>query len=550
MANIGIVSLITGQAFLVDTQGVSRPLALGDNVGAGDTIVVPRGATVELQLANGNAVHIASQQTVTFTQELSDAILFNLVEPSDNAVSQSTIQSLMLAIDSGDNIDDIIKALAQQRTDANDGFIVEGAGHSFVDLLRVDELVAQFDYTYDVASREYLDRNPLQQDRDVQGGGLGRTVDVVRIDEDLGSFNFQFDRFSNRFEGRRDVDIQRNNDHTDNPTVVNGGGTNNIRPTATAGSVTGAEDAPSITIGLAGADADGTIASFHVTTLPPFSQGTLYLADGTTRVLTTTVLTPAQAAGLIFKPALNFNGTVNIPFTATDNGGAVSTPANIAITINAVPDAPIAISDVANINEDATNVPLNLLFNDSDPDGTTPTILSINGTLLTPGTAQSIAVYVGAVVVGTVSVSATGAIAFTPAPNFNGPINFPYVITDGVLPTASTVTVNVAPVPDAPLVASDDTKAVTEDTPATGNVLTDGIPDSSDGNPLTVTQFTINGINYTPSASAVSILGVGNLVLLTNGNYTFTPAPNYVGAVPVITYTVSDGTLTDTATLT
>ena len=139
MANIGTVVLLTGQAFIVDAQGAQRPLALGDSIAAGDTIVAPRGTTVELQLANGNTVQIASQQTVTFTQELSDAILYNLVEPSDNAVSQSTIQGLMLAIDSGDNIDDIIQALAQQRIDANDGFIVEGSGHGFTDLLRVDE---------------------------------------------------------------------------------------------------------------------------------------------------------------------------------------------------------------------------------------------------------------------------------------------------------------------------------------------------------------------------------------------------------------------------
>ncbi len=47
------------------------------------------------------------------------------------------------------------------------------------------------------------------------------------------------------------------------------------------------------------------------------------------------------------------------------------------------------------------------------------------------------------------------------------------------------------------------------------------------------------------------ISGVGTLTIYANGSYTFTPAANYNGSVPVITYTVSDGQGgTDTSTLT
>ena len=129
MANIGVVVLLTGQAVVINAQGVQRQLALGDSIETGDTIIAPAGTTVELQLANGNNVQIAAQQTVTFTQELSDAILYNLVDPSDNAVSQATIQSLIQAINSGDNIDDVIAALAQQRIEVNEGFIEIGRAH-------------------------------------------------------------------------------------------------------------------------------------------------------------------------------------------------------------------------------------------------------------------------------------------------------------------------------------------------------------------------------------------------------------------------------------
>ena len=112
MAIIGKVVLLTGKAILVDSNGVQRPLNLNDTINAGDTIIAPAGVTVELQLANGNPIQIAPEQTVTFTQELSDAILYDLIDPSNNAVSQATVQSLIQAIQTNDNIDDVIAKLA------------------------------------------------------------------------------------------------------------------------------------------------------------------------------------------------------------------------------------------------------------------------------------------------------------------------------------------------------------------------------------------------------------------------------------------------------
>ena len=51
---------------------------------------------------------------------------------------------------------------------------------------------------------------------------------------------------------------------------------------------------------------EGTVASVNVTTLP--ANGTLYFADGVTAVSAGQALTPAQAAGLVFRPAADFNG--------------------------------------------------------------------------------------------------------------------------------------------------------------------------------------------------------------------------------------------------
>ena len=134
-------------------------------------------------------------------------------------------------------------------------------------------------------------------------------------------------------------------------------GTNDA-PVASAYAATGLEDAAGIAVNLTGTDVDGTIASVNISTLPLASEGVLYLADGITVVTTAMVLTPVQAAGLIFTPELNFNGTVNIPFTVTDNLGLASTSAsNAVITVTAVNDAAsISGTAIGALNEDSAAI--------------------------------------------------------------------------------------------------------------------------------------------------------------------------------------------------
>ena len=53
------------------------------------------------------------------------------------------------------------------------------------------------------------------------------------------------------------------------------------------------------------------------------------------------------------------------------------------------------------------------------------------------------------------------------------------------------------------------------------------------------------------AGQTAAIAGIGALTIAANGDYTFTPAANYSGPVPVATYTVTDGSSPDdTSTLT
>ena len=126
-----------------------------------------------------------------------------------------------------------------------------------------------------------------------------------------------------------------------------------------------------------------------------------------------------------FKPAANYNGPISFNYTISDGEGGSDT-AIVNGTVTPVNDAPIANNDAFTITEDGTTGPLNLLGNDTDPDGDTLAVTSINGTQITPGSAQSIAVNNG-----TVNISAEGEITFTLNANYNGTISFDYSISDG-----------------------------------------------------------------------------------------------------------------------
>jgi parallel beta-helix repeat protein len=117
-----------------------------------------------------------------------------------------------------------------------------------------------------------------------------------------------------------------------------------------------------------------------------------------------------------------------------------------------------------------------------------------------------------------------GTFSFAPAPNFNGNVNFQYIVTDalGAASAAQTFAITVSPINDAPVAS------------ATGNaasgqedvVVTGAVPAGSDadGNPLTYSQ----------------VGTLAGLTLNANGTFSFTPAANQSGNYS-FQYVVADG---------
>lgn len=311
--------------------------------------------------------------------------------------------------------------------------------------------------------------------------------------------------------------------------------------------VTGVNDKPVVTEAVAVAsEGDGVI------------QGQLVATDADDGAVLT-YATGAKVAGLTLTAdgGWSFNSSdvaynylalgekldIQVPVTATDEHGA-SAESTLTITLTGTNDAPVANAATVSGNEDqATRVPVSLSGSDVDGTITGFTIGSLpdHGTLYSSANG-GVALQVGDLV--------TGPVYFAPAKDWNGSTTFVYSAVDNngaTSASAATATINVAAVNDRPF-GLNDSVTLNEDTTVTGNVL--GNDRDVDGDSLAVTRFSLTNMPFVSAAAGGTLnLGVGSLTIQANGDYSFKPGANYNGPVPSFTYTLSDGKLTDTATL-
>lgn len=111
-------------------------------------------------------------------------------------------------------------------------------------------------------------------------------------------------------------------------------------------------------------------------------------------------------------PTAEFNGNLSVNVTVSD-ATSTSATAQIAVTVNAVNDVPVATDDSFSVVQDSSNNSFNFINNDSDADGDSLTVTGVN--------------YSGS---GTLTASSSGA-SYTPAGGFTGSDSFSYTISDG-----------------------------------------------------------------------------------------------------------------------
>ena len=225
---------------------------------------------------------------------------------------------------------------------------------------------------------------------------------------------------------------------------------------------------------------------------------------------------------LNYTPNADYFGPDTISYTVDDgNGGTVA--GSVAVSVTSVNDAPVILNQIYGGNEDST-VTLLILATATDVDGAVdPTTVQIIGT-------SNIGDPLTEVGVGTWTINGvTGALTFTPVPDYNGPVN-PIQVTvldnNGLASNPASITFTVNPVNDAPIAGTPAAQVTNEDV-VLNNIDVLSSASDVDGDTLTVQAGSASALNGT-----VTVNGDGTL------NYT--PNADYFGS-DTISYTVDDG---------
>ena len=173
------------------------------------------------------------------------------------------------------------------------------------------------------------------------------------------------------------------------------------------------------------------------------------------------------------------------------------------ITVTPVNDAPVAVDDAYEVDEDADLTVLaaqGVLANDTDVDNDLLTATLVNGPAH-----------------GTLVLAEDGSFVYTPEANFNGTDSFTYKATDGTLESnLATVTITVKPVNDWPVANDDEYEVVT------GTVLEVAAPGVL-GNDVLL------DLDEQVSIQVLEGPQHGTLTLNNDGSFTYTPNAGYMG---------------------
>jgi VCBS repeat-containing protein len=224
-----------------------------------------------------------------------------------------------------------------------------------------------------------------------------------------------------------------------------------------------------------------------------------------------------------YTPNPSYNGPDSFVYEICDTDLLCDT----AMVSIAVGDPPVANDDDFTTDEDTT-VLINVAGNDTDADGN----LDVTTTNTTCGTCSGPAN-------GTLVNNGTGTFDYTPNPDYSGGDSFVYEICDtaGACDTA-TVTVTISPVADPP-VANDDAASTVEDTLVVIDVAANDT--DADGNLEPATTNTTCG--------TCSGVANGSLVNNSDGTFTYTPSPGYVGPDSFVYEICDTGALCDTGSV-
>ena len=277
----------------------------------------------------------------------------------------------------------------------------------------------------------------------------------------------------------------------------------------------------------------------------------------------------SYAASASAVEALASGTVVEDVFTYTVSDGALTSSAELRITVTGVNDAPVAVNNLDAVVENgeiALVVENSLLLDDVDIDGDTLSVSAVRaGALDETGTSGTIgAGLTGAY--GTLTLNADGSYSYAanaadllPAGVVAEDI-FSYTVSDGALNSSAELRISVTGVNDAPIAVSNLDAVVENGEIALGVDKSLLLNDADiDGDTLSISAIRSGALAETGTSGTIGagLIGAyGTLTLNANGSYSYAASASAVEALAsgtvvedVFTYTVSDGALTSSAEL-
>ena len=261
-------------------------------------------------------------------------------------------------------------------------------------------------------------------------------------------------------------------------------------------------------------------------------------------------------AGLAYTGNLNFNGADTLTVATSD--GTAADIDTIAITVNAVNDAPINTVPAAQTVAEDTILPIaGVSVADSDSSALTTTLSVAHGILnVTAGAGVTGNGTASVTIAGTAAqINATLAgLAYTGNLNFNGADTLTVATNDGTATDTDTIAITVNPVNDAPINTVPGAQTVAEDTtlPIAGVSVAD-IDSSTLTTLLSVAHGTLNvtagaGVITGNGTATVTIAGTAAQINTALAGLAYTGNLDFNGA-DTLTVATIDGTAIDIDTI-
>jgi large repetitive protein len=284
------------------------------------------------------------------------------------------------------------------------------------------------------------------------------------------------------------------------------------------GNVTDTYEYPiEVTAGLNDTDGSETLSAVTLTNIP--AGATVMLGDQVLTANQDGSYSVAVVSGQTVTLNVVSDGPLDLSrvtasVTATEaNGGDTATTTQVGEGSKA---GETDVDQGITATEDSTLVidSADLLANDTDADGDTLTIVGV-----------------GDAAHGTVTLNPDGTISFTPDPDYSGPASFTYTVSDGHGGTdTATVTLDVSPTNDAPVITSVSGGTGVESTTDAATVVTGSIVASDEDSAALSFALADGGAPQH-----------GALVLNADGTYSYTASDNDWSGTDTFTVAVSDG---------